>query len=229
MNEHRAVIDRTFRAILADGAILCIRFGPGQEIMEACRAGWRGGLRVVELTLTTPGAIEAMDLLAREAKTAGQGYMVGGGTVLTTDQVRAVERAGGRFVLSPVFDPRIVDAADRLGLLAIPGAATATEILAAHRHGTRAVKIFPSGPLGGPAFLKTVRGPLPEIPLIPTSGPDAENLTAYFKAGAVAVGVGAEVFPPGFTPESAEAAARRVRRAIDACRSDPTVACDQEP
>lgn len=229
MGQQRAFIDRTFRAIQADGAILCIRFGPGQDILEACRAGWRGGLRIVELTLTTPGAIEAMDLLAREAKTAGQGCMVGGGTVLTIDQVRAVERAGGRFVLSPVFDPRIVDEADRLGLLAVPGAATPAEILAAHRHGTRAVKVFPSGPLGGPAFLKTVRGPLPAIPLIPTSGPNAENLADYFKAGAVAVGVGPEVFPPGFTPESAEAAARRVRRAIDACCAGPSIASDQKP
>ncbi len=219
MNDQRASIDSTYRAILADGAILCIRLGPGQDILEACHAGWRGGLRVVELTLTTPGAIEAMNRLAREAETAGQGCMVGGGTVLTTDQVREVESAGGRFVLSPVFDPSVVDEADRLGLLAIPGAATPAEILAAHRHGTRAVKIFPSGPLGGPAFLKTVRGPLPRIPLIPTSGPNADNLADYFKAGAVAVGIGADVFPPGFTSESAEAAARRVRRAIDSCRS----------
>ena len=219
MNDLRASIDHTYRAILADGAILCIRFGPGQDILEACRAGWRGGLRVVELTLTTPGAIEAMNLLAREAEIAGQGCMVGGGTVLTTDQVREVESAGGRFVLSPVFDPSVVDEADRLGLLAIPGAATPAEILAAHRHGTRAVKIFPSGLLGGPAFLKTVRGPLPEIPLIPTSGPGVDNLADYFRAGAVAVGIGAEVFPSGFTSESAEADARRVRRAIDTCRS----------
>ncbi|MEE9292420.1 MAG: hypothetical protein V3U83_05775, partial [Acidobacteriota bacterium] len=90
MNDQRASIDSTYRAILADGAILCIRLGPGQDILEACHAGWRGGLRVVELTLTTPGAIEAMNRLAREAETAGQGCMVGGGTVLTTDQVREV-------------------------------------------------------------------------------------------------------------------------------------------
>ncbi len=217
-------IDRTLRAVLSEGVILCVRLGSGQDVLGACRAGLAGGLRVLELTLTTPGALEAMSVLAREARDAkrhgpGEGPLVGGGTVLTAAQARAVKEAGGRFALSPVFDPEMMDEARRLGLLAIPGTATPAEILAAHRHGARAVKIFPAGALGGPAYLRAVRGPLPDVPLVPTSGPTAENLAGYLDAGAVAVGVGAEVFPPGFTPASAEAAARRVRAAIDAYRA----------
>ena len=129
-------------------------------------------------------------------------------------EVRQVAEAGGRFALSPVFDPAVMEEARRLGLLGIPGAATPAEILAAHRHGAPAVKIFPAGALGGPAYLRAVRGPLPGIPLVPTSGPRSDNLAEYFAAGAVAVGVGAEVLHPGFTPASVEAAARKVVAAM---------------
>jgi 2-dehydro-3-deoxyphosphogluconate aldolase/(4S)-4-hydroxy-2-oxoglutarate aldolase len=80
------------------------------------------------------------------------------------------------------------------------------------------VKVFPSATLGGPQFLRFVRGPLPQLRLLPTSGPTSENIADYMDAGAVAVGVGGEVFPPGFTPASVETAARRVRRAMDAWR-----------
>lgn len=120
--------------------------------------------------------------------------------------------------MSPVGDPAVVRAAHALGLLAVPGAGTATEILAAHRTGARMVKVFPAGALGGPEFLRRIRGPLPDIPLVPTSGPTAETMADWMAAGAVAVGVGSEVFAPGFTPESVEAAARTLRRAMDTAR-----------
>jgi 2-dehydro-3-deoxyphosphogluconate aldolase/(4S)-4-hydroxy-2-oxoglutarate aldolase len=207
-------IERTRSSLLAEGAILAIRLGESGRVIEACRAAARGGLKVLELTLTTPGALGAMEVLARDP-----GLLVGGGTVLTPAEVTTVAAAGGRFVLSPVFDPDVVDEAHARGLLAVPGAATAAEILAAWRHGARLVKLFPSGPLGGPAYLRAVRGPLPEVPLVPTSGPTAETLADYLAAGAVAVGVGGEVFPPGWTPASVEAAARRVHQALAAARA----------
>jgi len=206
-------IKQTQTEILAEGVILCIRLGDSDPVIQACRAAVRGGLRVLELTLTTPGALEAMTILGQE-----EGIIVGGGTVLTTDQVQEVAAARGRFILSPVFDPDVVDEAHRLGLLAIPGAATPAEILAAHRHGVLLVKVYPSGALGGPAYLRTLRGPFPELPLVPTSGPTAETLADYFAAGAVAVGVGLDVFPEGFTLASVETAARRVWEAVTAAR-----------
>ena len=120
--------------------------------------------------------------------------------------------------MSPVLDPAVVEEAHRLGLLAVPGAGSATEILAAHRLGARLVKVFPSGPLGGPDFLRKVRGPLPDIPLVPTSGPTIDTVAEYVAAGAVAVGVGSEIVPEGFTLAGVEAAARRMRAALDAAR-----------
>lgn len=192
---------------------MCVRLGAAASVADACRAAVRGGLRVLEITLTTPGAVELIKELSRD-----DGAIVGGGTVLTVEDVRVVAEAGGRFALSPVFDPPVVDEAHRLGLLAIPGAATPTEILTAYNHGARMVKVFPSGALGGPTFLDSVRGPFPHIPLVPTSGPGAINVFEYFAAGAAAVGVGAEVFPRRFTLESVEAAARRVRAAVEAAR-----------
>jgi 2-dehydro-3-deoxyphosphogluconate aldolase/(4S)-4-hydroxy-2-oxoglutarate aldolase len=206
-------IERTVRDVVDDGVFLCVRLGAGAPLLEACRAAVRSGLSVLEITLTTPGALEAMDSLARE-----RGVVAGGGTVLTREDARAVAGAGGRFALSPVFDPEVVEEAHRLGLLAVPGAATATEILAAHRSGARLVKVFPAAALGGPAYLRALRGPLPHIPLVPTNGITADTLHEYIDAGASAVGVGGEVFPPGFTLEHVEKAARRLRHAMNKAR-----------
>jgi 2-dehydro-3-deoxyphosphogluconate aldolase/(4S)-4-hydroxy-2-oxoglutarate aldolase len=168
----------------------------------------------LEITLTTPGALDAIATMAAEP-----GDVAGAGTVLTTDDVRRVADAGGRFVMSPVFDPAVIDEANLLGLLAVPGTSTPTEILAAHRHGARLVKVFPAAALGGAAYLRAVRGPLPDIPLVPTNGITAETLGDYLRAGAVAVGVGGDVFISGFTLEHVENASRRIRTAIEAART----------
>src|SRR5678816_3702646 len=127
MNEHD-LIESTVRDVLADGVFLCVRLGADTPLIEACSAAVRGGLKVLEITLTTPGAIEAITHFAH-----GGEAIAGGGTVLTVDDVRNVAKAGGRFVLSPVFDREVVDEAHRLGLLAVPGTSTPTEILAAYR------------------------------------------------------------------------------------------------
>jgi len=206
-------IDRTVRDVLADGVFLCVRLGAGIPLIEACAAAVRGGLSVLEITLTTPGALKAIEHFARI-----DGVVAGGGTVLTRDDARAVADAGGRFALSPVFDREVVDEAHGLGLLAVPGTATPTEILAAHRYGARLVKVFPAAALGGAAYLRAVRGPLPDIPLVPTNGITASNLAEYVDAGAVAVGVGGDVFPKQFTLDHVEQAARRIRQAMDAAR-----------
>jgi 2-dehydro-3-deoxyphosphogluconate aldolase/(4S)-4-hydroxy-2-oxoglutarate aldolase len=205
----------TLATLLNEGAVLAVRLGPGENLAGACLAAARGGIGALEITLTTPGALGAIEALAKES-----GALTGGGTVLTAEDVRNVARAGGRFALSPVFDPEAADEARRADLLYIPGAGTPTEILRAHRHGAPVVKFFPSAALGGPAFVSAFRGPFPGIPILPTSGPTAENLAGYFDAGAVAVGVGgAEFFPPGWTPASVEAAARKVRQALSRVRS----------
>jgi len=213
MND-RSAIETTVRDVLADGVFLCVRLGADVPLIEACAAAVRGGLKVLEITLTTPGAVDAIAHFAR-----GGEAIAGGGTVLTVDDVRAVSKAGGRFVLSPVFDPEVVDEAHRLGLLAVPGASTPTEIIAAHRHGARLVKVFPAACLGGAAYIRAVRGPLPGIPLVPTNGIVADTIVEYVEAGAVAVGVGSEVFSKDFTFDHIENAARRTRYAMDSARA----------
>ncbi|MDH4037516.1 MAG: bifunctional 4-hydroxy-2-oxoglutarate aldolase/2-dehydro-3-deoxy-phosphogluconate aldolase [Candidatus Krumholzibacteria bacterium] len=216
MHTHTApdAVELTLRDVLADGVFLCVRLGAGAPLVDACRAAVRGGLSVLEITLTTPGALRAIEAMAKEA-----GAIPGGGTVLTPDDARRVADAGGRFAMSPVFDPDVVDEAHRLGLLAIPGTSTPTEILAAHRGGARLVKVFPAAALGGPAYIRAVRGPLPDIPLVPTNGITPDTVADYLAAGAVMVGVGGDVFPPGFSLEHVEAASRRVRAAMNAARA----------
>ena len=207
------VIERTRRRILDEGAILCIRLNDGGSALEACRAAARGGLGVLEIALTTPGALDLIRTLSAE-----QDLLLGAGTVLSPADVRAVDEAGGRFVMSPVFDPAVVDEAHRRGLLAVPGTATPTEILAAHRHGALMVKVFPSGQLGGADYIRRVRGPLPEVALVPTSGPTSQTLADYLAAGAVAVGIGPEVVSDGFELAEVEAAARRIWSALSQAR-----------
>ncbi|HXS08475.1 MAG TPA: bifunctional 4-hydroxy-2-oxoglutarate aldolase/2-dehydro-3-deoxy-phosphogluconate aldolase [Candidatus Krumholzibacteria bacterium] len=213
MSEHD-LIESTVRDVLADGVFLCVRLGADTPLIEACSAAVRGGLKVLEITLTTPGAIEAITHFAH-----GGEAIAGGGTVLTVDDVRNVAKAGGRFVLSPVFDREVVDEAHRLGLLAVPGTSTPTEILAAHRHGARLVKVFPAACLGGANYIRAVRGPLPGIPLVPTNGITADDIIDYVEAGAVAVGVGGDVFSKQFNHDHVEDAARRIRHAMDTARA----------
>jgi 2-dehydro-3-deoxyphosphogluconate aldolase/(4S)-4-hydroxy-2-oxoglutarate aldolase len=205
----------TLQEVLADGVFLCVRMGAADPVIDACRAAAQGGLKVLEVTLTTPDALEVIRELSKEPD-----LIVGGGTVLTPDEVRAVAQAGGRFVMSPAFDPGVVDEAHLLDMLAVPGGATPKEILMAHRHGAALVKVFPAAGLGGPDYLRALRGPLPNVPLVPTSGPSSENLVEYLDAGAVAVGVGSEVFPAGYTLQSVEMAAHRVRSAMDVARHE---------
>jgi 2-dehydro-3-deoxyphosphogluconate aldolase/(4S)-4-hydroxy-2-oxoglutarate aldolase len=214
MPKTNPAIERTRDEVLEDGVILCARMNEGDAIVDACRAAIRGGLRVLEITLTTPGAFEAIGALAADGDA-----VVGAGTVLTVEQAREVKAAGGRFVLSPVFDPAVIAEAHRLEMLAVPGTASPTEILAAYHSGARLIKVFPIGALGGPTFLRAVRGPFPDIPLAATNGPTAESLGDYFAAGALTVGLGGEVFHEGYTLASIEAAARRVRQAVQTYRA----------
>jgi len=216
MNE---TIQSTLKDVLDDGVFLCVRMDNDHNIVDACKAAAAGGLRVLEITLTTPRALGVIEELA-----ADDSLVVGAGTVLTPEDVRRASSAGARFVMSPVFDPGVVDEAHLLELLAVPGASTPKEILTAHRHGASLVKLFPSGALGGPAYLRSLRGPLPDVPLVPTSGPTADTIGEYVDAGAVAVGVGRDVFPAAFTLQYVEMASHKIRSAMDVARKEGAVA-----
>jgi len=171
-------------------AIAILRANDHALARDALAAAVRGGFRVLEVTLSTPGAIEIIADLARDKQ-----LLVGAGTVLTVEQARAAVHAGARFVVSPVMDTEVVVAATRLGVVAIPGCGTATELWNAHRAGAPLQKLFPA-PAGGPTWLRAVLAPMPFLRLIPTNGVDADNAAEWLAAGAFAVGCVRSLFPP---------------------------------
>jgi len=157
---------------------------------EAMDAAIRGGMRIVELTLTTPGALRIIaDLAARDALT------VGAGTVLRPAQARAAVDAGARFLVSPIMDPELIALARDLGVPILPGVHTPTEMIAAHRAGAPLLKLFPA-PAGGPVWLRSALAPLPFLRVVPTNGVDLDNAAAWLRAGAFAVGMTTALFEP---------------------------------
>ena len=149
---------------------------------HAMRATVDGGFRLVEFTLTTPGAIDLIAEFAAEAD-----LVVGAGTVLTVEQARQTVTAGARFIVSPVFNPAVVTQANELGAVSIPGTFTPTEMLAAQQAGADLLKLFPL-PGMGPEYIASVLGPLPFLRLFPTCGVTPRNFLDFLRAGAFGVG-----------------------------------------
>jgi Entner-Doudoroff aldolase len=156
----------------------------------AMEAALRAGFRVIEFTLTTPGAL---DLIGEFSKRPG--IVVGAGTVLTPDEARAAVEAGARFLVSPVVDEAVIETAAGLGVAMMPGTHTPTEMLRAHRAGAPLQKLFPA-PGIGPAYVHACLGPMPFLRIVPTSGVDEANAAAYVEAGSFAVGFVAPLFDP---------------------------------
>lgn len=178
----------------------------------AMHAAVRGGFRVVEFTLTTPGALERIGEFARL-----DGVVVGAGTVLTVEEARAAVEAGARFLVSPVVDEAVIEEAARLGVAAMPGTHTPTEMLRAHRAGAQLQKLFPAPGLG-PAYAAACLGPLPFLRVVPTNGVDASNAGAWLAAGAHALGFVAPLFDAAEVRDgnvaAVEARARRLLAAV---------------
>jgi 2-dehydro-3-deoxyphosphogluconate aldolase/(4S)-4-hydroxy-2-oxoglutarate aldolase len=205
-----------------------VRANEAQLAADAMDAAVRGGFRVCEFTLTTPGALELIRDHARHPD-----RVVGAGTVLTLAQLHAAVDAGAQFVVSPVTDPTIIAAAREAGVAAMPGAHTPTELLQAHRAGAPLVKLFPV-PANGPGFVRACRGPLPFVRIVPTNGVDAGNLGAWLDAGAWAAGFVTTLFEPAALlgrrfdeiearARSIIAAARAIRRGAPPAIVDPFV------
>ncbi len=157
------------------------------RMIEAIRAG---GVSVLEITMTVPGAVE---LIREVARRVGSDAVVGAGTVLDAETAEACIDAGARFVVSPALDLDMVGAVKRRGVAVIPGALTPTEVVTAFRAGADIVKIFPASAAGGPSYLKALKAPLPHIELCPTGGVTLENAGDFIRAGASLVGVGADL------------------------------------
>lgn len=165
------------------------------------------GLDVVEFTLNSPGAAEAISAVADRVP----GCVVGAGTVLDAADARRMIGAGASLIVAPGIDDEVVAEADRAGVAVVPGAFTATEILQAVRAGAPLVKLFPAGPVG-PGYLATMRGPLPDIRLVPTGGIGLGDIEPFLAAGAFALGLGSCLVP---TVDPVDGLVRRAREVKD--------------
>lgn len=200
------MIDETLAAIREARAIAILRAADREVGRLALTAAVRAGFRVLEVTLSTPGALELAGELAGDPR-----LLVGVGTVLTVEEARAAAAVGARFLVSPVVDPVVIAEAARLGCVAIPGGSTPTELWAARQAGAPLQKLFPAA---HPDWLRTVLAPLPMLRVVPTSGVDVDNAAAWLAAGAFAVGGVRSVFDPEELARSDFDAVERRARAL---------------
>jgi 2-dehydro-3-deoxyphosphogluconate aldolase/(4S)-4-hydroxy-2-oxoglutarate aldolase len=158
--------------------------------MAAVDAICLGGIPIVEITMTVPGAI---DMIREVAKSRGDDVLVGAGTVLDAETARQCVDAGAQFLVSPGLDVKTIEFAAREGKLIMAGALTPTEVITAWKAGSDFVKVFPCGQVGGPSYIRALRGPLPQVPLIPTGGVNLNTAADFILAGCAALGVGGEL------------------------------------
>ena len=176
--------------IAAERAVAILRASDPTVIDPALEAVLSAGFRLVEITLTTPLALERLRVWAARGQAC-----IGAGSVLTVEQVRAARECGAQFLVSPVVDVAVIAEAAKLRVPMIPGASTPTELWMAHRSGAPLQKLFPA-PAGGPVFVRAVLAPMPFLRILPTNGVDETNAADYLRAGAVAVGFARPLFDP---------------------------------
>jgi 2-dehydro-3-deoxyphosphogluconate aldolase / (4S)-4-hydroxy-2-oxoglutarate aldolase len=176
--------------ILEIGIVPVVRAASAQQAMHAAEAVCAGGIPIVEITMTVPGAI---DVIAYLVKSMGKDVLIGAGTVLDEDAAQRCIDAGAEFLVSPGFDLATVQFAKRQGKLIMAGALTPTEVIAAWKAGSDFVKIFPCGTVGGAKYIKALKGPLPQVPMIPTGGVNLNTAADFIQAGAAALGIGGEL------------------------------------
>ena len=157
------------------------------QAVDTCR---NAGILVAEITMTVPGTIRALEKLADRF---GDSMLLGAGTVLDAETARASILAGAEFLVSPNLRRATIEVAKRYSKAVFPGALTPTEVLEAWEAGADAVKVFPCGNVGGAKYIKALKGPFPQIEMIPTGGVSLETITDFFQAGACAVGIGSEL------------------------------------
>ncbi|OGO10626.1 MAG: 2-dehydro-3-deoxyphosphogluconate aldolase [Chloroflexi bacterium RBG_13_66_10] len=171
------------------GVIAIVRFDRSEELVRVARAIAEGGVDVIEFTMTIPRALRTIEAAAQEL---GGEVLIGAGTVLDPETARAAILAGAEFIVAPTLNRRVIDLCHRYDKVVIPGAYTPTEILNAWEWGADFVKVFPAE-IGGPAYFKAVRAPLPQVRLIPVGGVSLENTAEFIRAGAAAIAVGSNL------------------------------------
>jgi 2-dehydro-3-deoxyphosphogluconate aldolase/(4S)-4-hydroxy-2-oxoglutarate aldolase len=180
-------------AVRAHRLVAVIRAASPEAALGAARAVIRGGIALVEITYSVPDAPSVMRELAAEAR---PGVVVGAGTVLTARQAHDALRAGARFLIAPNVSAEVAAVARETGTLYCPGAYTTGEILHAVAQGAHLVKVYPVGVAGGPDYIKVIRDPLPDIPMLAAGGTNLENVVPFLAAGCVACGLGGALADP---------------------------------
>jgi 2-dehydro-3-deoxyphosphogluconate aldolase/(4S)-4-hydroxy-2-oxoglutarate aldolase len=191
--------EKTLERILGGALVAVVRAPDPTGLVDVVRALADGGVTAAEVTLTVPNALDVL----KAAKAAlGDRVVLGVGTVLDPESAWAAIDAGAAFVVAPTVDLDVVRLCRQRDAVVMPGAFTPTEIYAAWRAGADIVKVFPADAVG-PAFFKAMRGPLPQIKLMPTGGVDLTNAAAFLKAGAACLGVGGRLVDPAFVKDKA--------------------------
>lgn len=180
------------KQVLDSGIVAVVRAPRADGLVEVIRALAAGGITVAEVTLTVP---DALDVIREAKKSLGDGILLGAGTVLDVETCRAALLAGAEFIVSPTVNVDVIRVCKRYDKVVMPGAFTPTEILTAWEAGADIVKVFPAE-IVGPAFFKAMRGPLPQVRLMPTGGVDLNTAADFLKAGACCLGIGSQLVDP---------------------------------
>lgn len=175
--------------VLNIGMVAIIRASSGEQLVNVARALYEGGIDVIEVTFTVPNAVEVLQAVHKDL---GKKILLGAGTVLDPETARTAFLAGAQFLVSPTVNLEVIRMANRYDKLCMSGAYTPTEILTAWEAGADVVKVFPAE-IGGPPYLKAIKGPLPQVRLMPTGGVNLETMHDFLKAGACAVGLGSSL------------------------------------
>ena len=178
------------RQIREVGIIPVVRAKSADEALAVVEAIREGGIPILEITMTVPGAVAVIGELSRRL---GDRVLIGAGTVLDAEAAKQCVEAGAKFIVSPALDIPTIEACRRMNVPVFPGALTPTEILTAWKAGASAVKVFPANAVGGASYLKSVKAPLPQVELIPTGGVSLTTVGELIAAGALALGVGADL------------------------------------
>jgi 2-dehydro-3-deoxyphosphogluconate aldolase/(4S)-4-hydroxy-2-oxoglutarate aldolase len=213
--------EEQLRRVVDCGIVAVVRSADSQQLVEVVRALADGGVSVVEITMTVPGALEVI----RQARLAlGDRVLVGAGTILDTETARAALLAGAEYLVAPTVNLKVIRLCRRYDKLVMPGAFTPTEILGAWEAGADIVKVFPAEVVG-PAYFKALCGPLPQIRLMPTGGVDLTTAAAFLKAGACCLGIGGQLVDPRAIAEGRfdhiRELARQYRQIIQQARAGP--------
>ena len=210
-------------AALVEGAIVpVVRASSPEAALQAVEAIANGGIRSAEITMTVPGAVRVLEKLADRF---GGNLLLGAGTVLDPETARACMLAGAEFIVSPSLKPATIEMAKRYSKPVFPGALTPTEVLTAWEAGADAVKIFPCGNVGGAKYIKALKGPFPQIEMIPTGGVNLETIGEFLKAGACAVAWAASWWTPGRSKKAATTSSRSARASTSRRSPRPARKC----